>query len=54
MARIGDVVVGCLGSVAVVDSVRMRPEALALLGHHGSITADETAIPLFHWAARSA
>ncbi len=52
--RIGDVVVGCLGSVAVVDSVRMRPEALALIGQHGSVTEDERAIPLFHWAARSA
>jgi len=51
--RIGDVIVNCTGDLAVVDSVRMRPVLLTLLGLHGSVTADETAIPLFEWAARS-
>ncbi len=51
--RIGDVIVNCTGDVAVVDSVRMRPVLLSLLGLHGSVTLDETAIPLFHWPARA-
>ena len=52
--RIGDLLVNCLGPVAVVDSVRMRPELLALLGLHGSVSTVETSIPLFQWPARSA
>ena len=52
--RIGDVLVNCLGSMAVVDSVRMRPELIALLGLHGSVSEDEIAIPLFQWPARTA
>lgn len=51
--RIGDVIVNCTGDLAVVDSVRMRPAALALLGLHGSVTTQETAIPLLSWPARS-
>ncbi|MGV1008431.1 MAG: alkaline phosphatase family protein [Dermatophilaceae bacterium] len=52
--RIGDVIVNCTGELAVVDSERMRPFLLSLLGLHGSVTSDETAIPLFHWPARVA
>lgn len=54
LARIGDVVVNAVGSVAVVDSEQMRPELLRLLGLHGSVSLDEVSIPLFHWPARSA
>ncbi|MEI2732282.1 MAG: alkaline phosphatase family protein [Dermatophilaceae bacterium] len=52
-ARIGDVIVNCSGPVAVVDSVRMRPVLLRLLGLHGSTSRDETAVPLLRWPARS-
>lgn len=44
--RVGEVVVTMTGQVAVVDSQTMRPEVLALLGLHGSTSADEVAIPL--------
>ena len=32
--------------------VRARPQLLALLGLHGSLTPEESAVPLFHVAAR--
>lgn len=44
--RIGEVVVAMLGEATVLDSRLLRPEVLALIGHHGSITDAETAIPL--------
>lgn len=47
--RIGDVVVACREPVAVVDSRRMRPQLLALVGMHGSLTAEEQLVPLL-WA----
>ena len=50
--RIGDVVVATTGSMAVVDSRIMRPELMGLLGVHGSVTEQETAIPLLTWPAR--
>ncbi len=53
LPRIGDVIVNCVAEVAVVDTVRMRAELLALLGLHGSVSDDETAIPLFRWPART-
>ncbi|KQZ88583.1 nucleotide pyrophosphatase [Phycicoccus sp. Root563] len=52
LARIGDVVVAMRDNFAIVDSRRARPELLALVGLHGSLTADESAIPLFHVPAR--
>ena len=45
--RIGDVVVVMTQSGAVVNSARMRPETLRLLGQHGALTEDERLIPLF-------
>ncbi|MGN6333662.1 MAG: alkaline phosphatase family protein [Motilibacteraceae bacterium] len=45
-ARIGDVVALALGDGAVEDSRRMPPPALALVGHHGSLTPDEALVPL--------
>ena len=44
--RIGDVVVACLGEVAVIDPRRHGRLVLSLLGVHGSVTDDERAIPL--------
>ncbi|AKT52017.1 alkaline phosphatase family protein [Arsenicicoccus sp. oral taxon 190] len=54
LPRIGDVVVAMTGSLAVVDTRVMRPELVALLGVHGSVTDHETAIPLLTYPARSA
>ena len=44
--RVGEVVVAMLGQATVLDSRLLRPEVLALIGHHGSVTDAETAIPL--------
>jgi hypothetical protein len=52
LARIGDVVVAMRDNFAIVDSRRARPQLLALVGLHGSLTAEESAVPLFHVAAR--
>ncbi len=46
LPRIGDVVVATAGDIAVVDSRHQRPQLLALIGLHGSLTSDETAVPL--------
>ncbi|NIZ92127.1 alkaline phosphatase family protein [Kineococcus rubinsiae] len=45
--RIGDVLVVMRELTAVVDSARMRPEALRLLGQHGALTDAERHVPLF-------
>ncbi|GAB3591543.1 alkaline phosphatase family protein [Angustibacter peucedani] len=45
-ARIGDVVVVCEPGLAVVDSRRMRPQLLALVGLHGAMTPAESLVPL--------
>jgi hypothetical protein len=52
-ARIGDLVVAMRDNFAIVDSRRARPQLLALVGLHGSLTPDESAVPLFHVPARS-
>ncbi|SEI88978.1 alkaline phosphatase family protein [Demequina mangrovi] len=44
--RIGDVVVAMAGRATVVDSRTQRPEAIALIGVHGSLTREELEIPL--------
>ena len=46
--RIGDLVVAMRENFAIVDSRRARPKLLALLGLHGSLTPEESAVPLFH------
>ena len=46
LPRIGDVVVASRGDRSVHDSRVQRTELLALIGMHGSRTADEVAIPL--------
>lgn len=43
--RLGDVMVASRGN-AVVVSTKRRPEEAALIGFHGSLTADEMLIPL--------
>ncbi|MFB9377941.1 alkaline phosphatase family protein [Kineococcus gynurae] len=45
--RIGDVLVVAAGEFAVVDSSRMRPESLRLVGQHGALSDAERRIPLF-------
>ena len=52
LPRIGDLVVAMRDNFAIVDSRRARPQLLALVGLHGSLTADESAVPLFQVAAR--
>ena len=44
--RIGEVVAVLLDATTVLDSRLLRPQVLALRGHHGSVTDAETAIPL--------
>ncbi|MDQ4084750.1 MAG: alkaline phosphatase family protein [Actinomycetota bacterium] len=51
--RLGDVVVACLGPVAVVSSERFPFEAM-LVGLHGSLTAEEMYVPLLVDAPRGA
>jgi hypothetical protein len=53
LPRIGDVLVNLVSDIAVVDSSRMRAELLALRGLHGSVTEDETAVPLLTAPPRS-
>ena len=50
--RIGDLVVAMRDNFAIVDSRRARPQLLALLGLHGSLTPEESAVPWFHVPAR--
>lgn len=50
--RIGEIIVAMHDVFAVVDSRTARPQLLALLGLHGSLTPDEVAIPLLQLAAR--
>ena len=53
LPRIGNVVVAMRGRNAVVDSRRARPELLALVGLHGSLSDDEVAVPVVHVPAAS-
>lgn len=46
LPRIGDVIVAMRDNFAIMDSRTARPELLALLGLHGSLTPAEMAIPL--------
>jgi predicted AlkP superfamily pyrophosphatase or phosphodiesterase len=43
---VGDVVVAAAGTTTIVDSRWAAPAALAMIGHHGSLTAQEMEIPL--------
>lgn len=44
--RIGEVVVAMAGRATVVDSASQSPQALALVGVHGSLTREELEVPL--------
>ncbi|WP_336923958.1 alkaline phosphatase family protein [Aquipuribacter sp. SD81] len=46
LARVGDVLVAAHGDLAVVDRERDTPGVLQMVGHHGSLTDVETAVPL--------
>jgi hypothetical protein len=46
LARIGDVIVACGDGLAVMDSRRQRPEVLRLRGLHGSLSPQESLVPL--------
>lgn len=48
LPRIGDVVAVQRDGATVLDSRLLRPQVLALRGHHGSLTDEETLIPLLH------
>lgn len=48
LERIGDVVVAMRGQWTLLDSRLLRPQVLALRGHHGSLTDEETLVPLLH------
>src|SRR6202041_1413219 len=46
LARIGDLVVSCLGDTAVLASAHEPPEVAQLIGFHGAGNPVEMAIPL--------
>lgn len=48
LPRIGDLVVLMRGGATVLDSSVLRPQVVALRGHHGSTTDQETLIPWLH------
>lgn len=48
LPRIGEVVVELSGNVSIVDSRRMRPKLIELIGVHGANTPDEREIPVMH------
>jgi hypothetical protein len=55
LPRIGDVVVVCTGTTAVLATGHEPPEVARLIGFHGGVTAPEMAIPLivFHPSLRA-
>ncbi len=48
LPRIGDIVTAMKGQFTVLDSRACRSSFLALIGHHGSMSDDETLVPLLH------
>lgn len=51
LPRIGDVLVAARGSVAYYDARTATPSALAMVGQHGSLSPEETQVPLARWGA---
>lgn len=45
-ARIGDIVVAAREPIALYDMRHYKPHALQMVGQHGSLTAEETQVPL--------
>jgi hypothetical protein len=52
MARVGEVLVAARDDLAVVDSERDDKAALSMVGQHGSLTDEETAVPLLRLLPR--
>jgi len=52
LPRIGDIIVAMRDNFAIVDSRTDRPQLLALLGLHGSLTPGEMAVPFLQVPAR--
>ena len=52
--RIGDVLVAARSRVAYYDERRATPQALAMVGQHGSLSPEELRIPLARWGAFAA
>ncbi|NUQ88225.1 MAG: alkaline phosphatase family protein, partial [Glycomyces artemisiae] len=49
--RIGDLVVACKGTFAVVGVEGEPPHVARLIGQHGGLTAAEMAVPLWTYRA---
>lgn len=45
-ARIGDIIVACREPIALYDMRHYKPHVLKMVGQHGSLSDDETSIPL--------
>lgn len=51
LPRIGDVLVAARAAVAYYDERTATPRSLAMVGQHGSLSPEETRIPLARWGA---
>ena len=49
--RIGDVIVAARAAIAYYDSRTAEPQAMAMIGQHGSLTLEETRVPLLRFGA---
>ncbi|MDO4917468.1 MAG: alkaline phosphatase family protein [Rothia sp. (in: high G+C Gram-positive bacteria)] len=45
-SRMGDIMVSCREPIALYDMRHFKPHALHMVGQHGSLTNEETAVPL--------
>lgn len=54
LPRIGDVLVAARAAVAYYDERTATPRSLAMVGQHGSLSPEETRIPLARWGAYAA
>lgn len=51
--RIGDIIVAARKRIAYYDARTADPQALAMIGQHGSLTEEETRVPLLRFGAFS-
>lgn len=49
--RIGDIIVAARASIVYYDSRTAEAQAMAMIGQHGSLTPDETRVPLLRFGA---